>query len=327
MLFRSAEFEAEIAKRLAPNQFTVFAQTGLRFQSNANAGPNGLQVRALGENALLDPRFGKKSDGNAFALGTLRHVYDFGNQRGDSWESMVTLYGAKQFRVTRLDLGLVEATTGPRLAVAPDALPGLTVRPYVVGSAAALGGSPYLTSGGAGVQLTYHVNPALSFEPSVEVRRRDYRNSSNYPSATDQTGTIATAGVTGGGAVYGPLRWQARATYAHTTAQLRANGYDQLSADIGMPFDFRMPTFNGQRYWTLTPSVGFTQTNYAANNALIDPLLKRKDNERRAALTLDAPLSASFGFSAQASYARVNSNISNYDTRNLTFIAGPTARF
>ena len=136
-----------------------------------------------------------------------------------------------------------------------------------------------------------------------------------------------TAGIAGGGAVYGPLRWQARVNYAHNSARLSGDGYDQLSADIGMPFDFRVPVFGGVRYWTLTPAVGFTQTNYTSPNQIIDPLLKRQDNERRVLLTLDAPLSASFGFSVQASYVRVNSNIPNYDTRNLTILGGPTARF
>ena len=59
---------------------SLFAQTGLRYQTNANAGPNSPVVQALGQNALLSSQFQRTPDWNAFGLVTAHHFYDFGDQ-------------------------------------------------------------------------------------------------------------------------------------------------------------------------------------------------------------------------------------------------------
>jgi hypothetical protein len=149
--FRVRAFLAEIERRTSITKWSYFGQAGLRYQTNASAGPSNPLVRAVGFDALLDRRFLKRSDWNAFTLGTLRHIYDFENQRGDVWETNVTTYNTRQFELGRLNVNLIEAQTGPRLALAPDLLPGASVRPYVVGTAIWLADSFYLGSVGAGL--------------------------------------------------------------------------------------------------------------------------------------------------------------------------------
>src|SRR5690606_2651054 len=117
-------FLREIDRRLSTTQWAFFGQMGLRHQTNASAGPSSPLVRALGQDATLDRRFVKQPDWNAFALATVRHIYDFENQRGDVWETTLTAYYARQFKIHRLNTGLIDLQTGPRLALAPDALPG-----------------------------------------------------------------------------------------------------------------------------------------------------------------------------------------------------------
>src|SRR5436305_11932899 len=56
---------AEIDRRLAKYEYNVFFNAGLRYQTNANVGPNGLMVRALGQDAILDNKFGKRMDWNS----------------------------------------------------------------------------------------------------------------------------------------------------------------------------------------------------------------------------------------------------------------------
>ena len=98
-------YVAAVDKAVAINQFSVYGQFGLAYQTNANAGPNSPNVLALGQNALLSPQFQKTPDWNAFGLVTAHDFYDFNDQRGDGWESDVIAYYSQQFRVTRLDLG------------------------------------------------------------------------------------------------------------------------------------------------------------------------------------------------------------------------------
>jgi tetratricopeptide (TPR) repeat protein len=105
-------FLAEIERRLSTTQWSVYGQTGLRHQSNANAGPSSSLVRGAGLDVILDRRYVRQPDWNAFGVAAIRHVYDFENQRGDVWETSLVGYAARQFHVTRLDLGLAEIQTG-----------------------------------------------------------------------------------------------------------------------------------------------------------------------------------------------------------------------
>ena len=61
-------YVAAVDRAVAINQFSVYAQAGLAYQTNANAGPNSPNVLALGQNALLSPQFQKTPDWNAFGL-------------------------------------------------------------------------------------------------------------------------------------------------------------------------------------------------------------------------------------------------------------------
>ena len=133
---RVATFLAAIDRGVSDNQFAFFAQLGMRYQTNANAGPNSQVVLALGQDAVLSSQFRRTPDWNVFGLSSLHHFYDFNNQRGDGWESDLTLYYAKQFKVHRLDLALGELDTGPRIALGSS---GMSIHPYAIVNDVALG--------------------------------------------------------------------------------------------------------------------------------------------------------------------------------------------
>ena len=197
---------AAVDKAVAINQFSIYGQFGLAYQTNANAGPNSANVLALGQNALLSPQFQKTPDWNAFGLVTVHDFYDFNDQRGDGWESDLITYYSQQFKVTRLDLGLAELRTGPRIGIGDYG--GLTVHPYAIGNVLTLGGSNYLNTAGAGVSLNWPVNENLTITPGVEFRNRWFSNSENYPTAEGQSGGQWIGYVFGSGlvsAAVGPL--------------------------------------------------------------------------------------------------------------------------
>ena len=324
---RVAEFEREIEKRLSPSQFTAYAQAGLRYQTNANAGPNNVLVKALGQDAVLDSQFTRKADWNAFGLVSARHFYDFGDQRGDGWQTDLNAYYARQFKVTRLDLGIAELQTGPRFAVAPDAWPGLTFHPYVIGNAATLGDNPYLATLGAGMAFDYALAGDFALEPSVELRRREYRNSTDYQNAKDQSGNLVNAGLSATGPISSSMRWQTRVFYATASAKRRFDEYDQFGLDFGLPIDFYAPILSEPRIWTVTPMGGYSIVRYGGPDPLVDPNVTRQDGEWHVGMSLDAPLAPYVGFGAQLMFQRVNSTLRNYDTRNFSVSAGPTVRF
>jgi hypothetical protein len=323
---RVQPFLAEIDRRVSTTQWSVFGQLGLRYQTNANAGPTSQLVRGAGLDVILDRRFAKRPDWNAFGLVAIRHIHDFENQRGDVWETNLVSYAAKQFKIERLDLGLGEIQTGPRLALLPDLWLGSSIRPYALANAVALGGSSYLTSVGGGVSLGLPVAGAL-LEPFVETRQRRFENTPDYPIANEQTGRLWTTGVLAQGPIWGSaVRWQARAAYVRNDTRRDYNAYEQLSFDVGFPIEFAGP-WPSPRPWVLTPAAGASRAEYDQPNFIIDPFVRRRDTEWRAGVTLDVPVHASVGIGIQVQYAVVDSTIRNYETQNLSVVFGPTVRF
>jgi tetratricopeptide (TPR) repeat protein len=319
---------AAVDKALAINQLSIYGQFGLAYQTNANAGPNSPNVLALGQNALLSPQFQKTPDWNAFGLVTVHDFYDFNDQRGDGWETDLITYYSQQFKVTRLDLGLAELRTGPRLGIGDFG--GLTVHPYAIGNVLTLGGANYLNTGGAGVSLNWPVNESLTFTPGVEFRNRWFYNSANYPAAAGQSGGQWIGYVFGSGLISAPwgLSWQGRASYTDSDASYGPYAFHDFSIDLGLPYSFAAPSFaQTGSLWTLTPSVGFSYTPYAGPDPIVSPFITRTDKQWRVSGTLDTSFYRNIGFTLQVQYLRTYSTVSNYSLQDFLVAAGPTFRF
>jgi hypothetical protein len=332
---RVAQFQSEIDRRLRTTQFSGFFQAGLRYQSNANAGPNGIIVRALGQDATLATQFRRQGDWNAFVLGGGRFIYDFGNQRGDVFEADVIGFYSKQFKIDRLDTGLFEIQAGPRFALLPDAWPGSSIKPYLVAGAISLGSASYLRAWGAGVTLALPFTYAL-VEPGYEVRQRDYDNSEDYPTAKDQSGRFQSGYLRASGPLHAfgttLVRWQFRGAYNVQEARApftgsRANAYRQWTADLAFPWEFEASFLPQARRWTVSPFVGYSHSKFEEPNPIVDPLIARRDREWRVGASFDMPLTDAFGLAGLISYSHVNSSLPNYEVRNFTVSFGPTGRF
>jgi hypothetical protein len=323
---RVAAYLTEIDRRMSTSQFSFYGQAGLRFQSNATAGPSSPYVRAAGFDAVLDRAFVKQPDWNSFGLGTVRHIYDFGNQRGDVWDSTVAAYYAEQFRFKRFNLGLIEAQTGPRLALAPDAWPGLSLHPYGILTGITLGDAPYLGSTGAGVSVAMPIANIGYLEPFAEVRKRQFSNTPDFVNGAEQTGRLWISGAAATGDILGPdLRWQARLTYAVASTRREYTNYNQFAFDAGFPIEFAGPW--GNRRWLVTPFAGVSSTDYAGPNAFVDPFVKRRELEVRGGVQVDVPVWDNVGLGAQLQYASVDASLRNYRTANLSVLFGPTLRY
>lgn len=319
-------FQREIDRRLSANQFALMAQLGLRYQSNANAGPDSALVRALGNDATLSSQFLRQGDWNHFGLVTARHVYDFENQRGDTWESGITAYYAGQWSATRLNLGLIEVDTGPRLTIGEG--PGLSVRPYALGNVITLADRNYLNTVGGGVSARWQ-GDWLQIEPGVEYRSRRYQNSGAYPTATDQTGNLWIGSLAGMGPlpIITGLRWQAKLSTQKSETAVAGLAYSQYGLEVTFPFEFQGFFGPSDRAWTFTPSVAWNDTRYAAPYAIVDPNTTRHDNQLILGAGLDIGLYRNIGLAVQVQYMRTMSNIPNYRTTDFVVAAGPTIRY
>jgi len=318
---QAEEYIVAIDKKLAPDQFSGFAQTGVRYQTNASLGPGPQAILASGQ--TFDGRFFARPDWNWFGAFALNYVHDFGTQYGNTFETSVIGYDAQQFALHQFDLGLLELRAGPRFGL-PEIGNGASIKPYAVATGSLLADTPY--SGGIGGGLTVHFNAGnVALDPYVEVVQQGYRNSSFYPLASGLAGTLETYAFQASGPVAPSVSWQARIAFAHDDTVFDPYSYNSFAADLWLPWNFTLPWY--PYAWTITPSVGVTDWRYKAPDPTIDPNVAQHSVAWRLALGLDIPIRNLFTFGVLLQYSSVASNLPVFSMRDLAVTLGPTVKF
>jgi hypothetical protein len=309
-------------KKLQVDQFSGFAQTGLRWQSNASQGP-GPQA-ALATGGIFNNSFTARSDWNWFGTFGLNYVHDFQTQSGTTFEASMLGYDAQQFTVHQVDVGLLEIRAGPRFALSPGNVNGVTFKPYVIGTGALLADTGYMAGYGGG--LTVHAMAAnVSLDPYAEYVQQSFRNSTFYPLASGMTGPLSTYGIVAGGPLISGLIWQTRAAYAHASDQSAFDSYNSFIADLWLPWSFSVP--ESTRPWTVIPSVGVTTWRYGAPDPNLNPLIAANVTEWRASIGLEVPIWQKFVLASLVQYRSDQSNVAVFAMHDLSVTAGPSIKF
>ena len=174
-----------IERRNAPQRLTGFGFFGAQYQSNANiAGSSSIGFPA-GVVVNLLPQFVKRQDYIVFGTGSVLYSYDLGTQDGDTLELGGTAYVNHYGTIERLNLGLVEATAGPRFNFR-EPLPGVnsaSLKPYVIGNEVTLGGggNQYFDTWGVGGEATALVWDDVRFKSTFEYRNKTFTNQPDRP--------------------------------------------------------------------------------------------------------------------------------------------------
>jgi hypothetical protein len=309
-------------KKLQVDQFSGFAQTGLRWQSNASQGP-GPQA-ALATGGTFNNNFAARGDWNWFGTFGLNYVHDFQTQSGTTFEASMLGYDAQQFAVQQVDVGLLEIRAGPRFALSPGNVNGVTFKPYVIGTGTLLADTAYMAGYGGG--LTVHaVAGSVSLDPYAEYVQQSFRNSTFYPLASGMTGPLSTYGVLAGGPLVSGLSWQTRAAYAHASDQDAFDSYNSFIADLWLPWSFSV--LESTRPWTVIPSVGVTTWRYGAPDPNLDPLIAANVTEWRASIGLEVPIWQKFVLASLVQYRSDQSNVAAFAMHDLSVTAGPSIKF
>jgi hypothetical protein len=310
-----------VDKKLRPDQFSGFAQTGLRYQTNAILAA-GAQT-ALASGGTLNSRFVARSDWNWFGTAGINYVHDFETQTAVTFEASVVAYDAQQFTLHQVDIGLMEIRAGPRFALSPGDIRGVTVKPYVVATGALLADAPYM--GGIGGGLTLHaVAGNVSLDPYAEIVQQSFRNSALYPLASGLSGTLSTFGLQASGPIASGLAWQTRVAYARASDQFAFDSYDKYAADIWLPWTF---SWADGRRWTVIPTAGVTQWRYDAPDPFVAPFTTARTTEWRAGLGVEVPIWRKFILAALVQYRNDSSNVAAFSFKDLSVSAGPMVRF
>jgi tetratricopeptide (TPR) repeat protein len=314
-----------VDKRLQPDQFSGFAQTGLRYQTNASLGPGAQTVLASG--GTLNNNFVAKADWNWFGTAGVNYVHNFQTQTGETFEASAIAYDAQQFLLQQFDIGLVEFRAGPRFASSPGDINGVTIKPYLVATGATLADAAYM--GGIGGGLTLHATVGnVSLDPYGEIVRQNFRNSALYPLASGLSGTLSTVGLQAAGPIAGGLGWQSRIAYANASDQFAFDSYKSFAADVWLPWTFYWPTpWAGSARWTVIPTAGVTTWNYGAPDPFVDPFTTAHTTEWRVGLGVEVPIWGRLVLGSLLQYRNANSNVAAFSYHDLTISAGPMIRF
>ena len=325
---RLEAFLIEARKQLSQSRFTGVLQLGYRYNSNVAGAPSFGLLRSFGADVPGIRRFRDRGDGSVFALGEVSHTYDFQNQRGDTWETRIAGYAAHQFSLTKLDVGLVEVATGPRLALAPGALPGWTVRPYASAGGSEIGGRGYGSNYGGGVALGIPVTPYFALEPGIDAQRIDIRRPGNgLAQATLNTGSLWTASLGATWSATEEVTFSAKAFARRNDASDGARNSNQFGAEASVKVEFAPPTDLIGMNWSVTPFARYLAVDFSRADPVVDPLVKRHDRQFRAGVQLDMPFTPYLGVNGAVQYTRNESNIANFRSTSWSFLIGPTARF
>ncbi len=314
-------------KQLEQSRWSGLFQTGFRVQSNASYVPDRLAVRLGGQDILLTAPNNRRSDTSFFFIMSVGNDYDFLNQRGDILETRFTGFVTKLSTFSQYDVGLFDASIGPRLALAPDALPGWTVKPYLAAGAAFVGGGYYTSAGGGGVTLRVPAAPGISLDPFVEARTVDFANGFFAPAATRNSGSAVIAGIGTTAVVNDALSVESRGYVTQAAARFGYQTFHQYSGELAVNLRFDPPAEFIPFKWTLAPFGKVSWSDFDAPNPFVDPTIRRRDFEYKAGVLLDMPITANFGLSATVQRSRLDSNLPNYRVGDTSFLIGPTARF
>lgn len=246
---------AEIDRRMSRYEYSVFFNGGMRYQTNANVGPNGLMVRALGQDAVLDNKFGKQPDWNTYQTVAASYAYKIG-QRGDAIEATILALNSRQFKLSQFNLGLVEALIGQRVALGQNA----SFKVYGIGDQVWLGDANYFGALGGGLSARSTLGDLGLAEAYVETRHRRFSDSVNYPTASEQSGDLLTAAVTTD-LKFGALHWTTRVGYDENRAVFDYNSYKRYSIDVAFPFEFALSVFGAPRQFVVAPTAGYSWAN------------------------------------------------------------------
>ncbi len=316
---------ASLDEATSRHRLTGYASTGLRYQTNANAGPSDT-VRAFGGSPTAS-RQGARPDTNAFAGFVVGHSYDLGDQAGTTWDSRATGYATRQFHRHLLNITLLEIDTGPRFRFADAAAGSPTLRPYVVGNGFELGGSEYFASGGGGANATWQPAQGWGLDGTFEVRDLEYNNSATQPSATNKTATQTLGRLL--------------ASYTPTTRDLLVGTVQGVNYDARRPFEtykevtlagnyihrFAAPWTLSEQPWSVGASGAYINRSYDRPDVSIDPRHTRADEEFDigGAITIGLARGIDFRFDVLQIWA--NSNVALYQYRNTAVLGTMEFRF
>lgn len=323
---RIAAYLPMARKELQPDRVYGLLQAGVRFNSNPSSLPSTSALAGLG--LALPAGVSTKGAASGYLLGDVRYVHDFQNERGDTIEARAQGYFSHPFNSSQLDVGLFDLAIGPKLVLAPEALPGATINPYVAFGVASLGGSLYATTLGGGVNLRFPLSPFLWLEPGAEWRRADVRDPAPVISQTTlNTGSLATGRLAMHWSIADRISLDGQVFYTRNQTSNALLSSSQQGAQASLKVDFDPLVASIPLLWSVTPYVRYATTRFDQFNPLLLNPARRRDSQWRVGSQLDMPVSSTWGLTALLEYKQNQSSVAQFRSSGWSTALGANIRF
>jgi hypothetical protein len=296
--------------------FTGSLYAGMRYDENANAGPDSRLVRVLGVDGLLDEAATGQNDVSAELAGAINYTYALDSQAGHEIEANLGAYNRFYRQVTEFDFNSLTFDIGPRLYVGAVPEPSLSVRPYLLGSYVLLDYDDYLGYAGAGVNVRKFLGPLSYVEATLEASDQNYHDSATRPTNSLRSGTYidlrggANLQLTPTTRLFGGLG------YARRDSRVDFESFDEGGLRLGVtqlhPAPFGLTALS----WSTSLSATVRRTAYDAADPAIDPNEKRTDTRADLSLSTNARLSPALTAIATLQYTDNDSTLPNFDYDN-----------
>jgi len=298
---------------------------GLRYQTNANAGPDSPFVDIGGIEFKLDPGALGAADTNGYVTARFHNSMDLAGQ-GDRFDIDVSAYGALYKDEDQLNTGVIDVKFGPNYNLAAINIDNARLALHGEVSAAILSGDPYIASAGFGADYIQTLDARTRLTISADMRQEEYFDSDLRPNSSDRSGQRYT-----GGARMDYILTPDVALFTLLETTRAVTSVDYLSswkagATTGVIYSMKAPG-GGKEPWALTATAGFDREVADAN----DPVISLTDAEVKDTAFLSAglivPLGESFVINSSLTYSISDSNydLSNYD--NTAVSVGLSKRF
>lgn len=304
--------------------------TGIRWQSNANSGPNSRDVVLNGLTFTVDDESAGHEDWSVVNVGTLRLVHNLQHRQGDRLEAELTGYSARFFKQQEVNIEFGEVLAGANFNMKRYGLDKSRLFVYGIVDGAQLHDDPYFSSGGFGSRLVTNAADRSTLVLKAEQRYRTYYNSSERPTNDLRDGTQTQFTIN--------YAYQLRpnmvvSTELHQQSEdVDADFYSnsEISASTGVAINFPSPMRHHPKLadpWLLQLGIGGILRRYDAPDPTINPTEKEKDTVYWGRAAVVVPVGEYWSLVPQVEYRDQTSNYEIYEYSNLTAMLGAQRRF
>ena len=305
---------AAIDNREDPTEFKATIALGLRYQSNANAGPGGRRVILNGTPFLLSETSTGRSDVNGYIAGHFHWGYDLGTQ-GDLLEGDLLTYVARYYDQVRLDTGIAELTLGPSFNMERINIDNTRAGIYGIFSGVRLDHHGYSGALGLGSRFVSDFSPTTRLTGKAEYRQRWYDDSATYPTVSYRNGYILLGDLVLHHQLSRSVLLRTQVFGDFEEASRNWNQSWEAGFSVGGTYKFASPVKALQDPWSIDMEAGFAYRDFDSPDPLISTTNSEYDYEGWVRGVFSVPLKNKFSVNLAGELRR---QYSNYDLSTYT---------